>query len=188
MILMRLSSLSPTTETALISAPSVANLPMLSATTSSAARGPSFTRGIRRWWTPSPTTFEQPVSEWPTKWGWSVGSAQLIFFLERWYEVRAAAVDVTVSHPLAPSLGLCAQAARSILKIKESSKILKYRYRHIFVGNALGFVPLALTTFDGIAPEANTFLDKAAEVHPSIITSRRRAVVANFYKTSKSTF
>ena len=34
-------------------------------------------------------------------------------FLERWNEGGAAAVDVTVTHPLAPSLGWVAQAARA---------------------------------------------------------------------------
>ena len=89
---------------------------------------------------------------------WSIGSAQLIFF---WSGGRR-------HHPSSRSLGLSAQATHSNLKIKES------KYRHIFVDNALHFVPPAITTFGDVAPEAIKFLEKAAECTPSIIPARCR--------------
>ena len=133
---------------------------MPSATTSSAATSTSSTRGIRRRWNPS-ISFVQPASKWLTKWVWPAGSARQTSF---WSAGTTAGPPPSTS-PLhiAPSLGLSAPGTRNALKNKEANKIAKFR--HIFADNTLDFVPLALTTFGDVAPEAAKFLDKAAEVH-----------------------
>ena len=64
-------------------------------------------------------------------------------FLNRWTAAEPAAVDVTVTHPLAPSYGLSVQAASKALKEKESRKIAKYA--HIFDAVQVTFVPMAFS-------------------------------------------
>lgn len=73
------------------------------------------------------------------------------------------AVDVTVTHPLAPSLGISAQFARNSLDDKEKRKMSKHAA--VFADRRLAFVPFALTTFGEVSTQADQFLDEAAEYY-----------------------
>ena len=84
-------------------------------------------------------------------------------FLERWTGVDPVAVDVTVTHPLAPSLGLSASAARLALAGKERQKLRKYA--HLVEANQLSLVPFPMSTFGQLSTQASTFVDEAASFY-----------------------
>ena len=65
-------------------------------------------------------------------------------FVDRWTTADPAAIDVTVSHPLAPSLGLNVRAAKELATTKEKQKIAKYA--HLIAEKQLHFIPVAITT------------------------------------------
>ena len=84
-------------------------------------------------------------------------------FVDRWTTPDPAAVDVTVTHPLAPSLGLSLHAAKDIAATKEKQKIAKYA--HLIAATQLQFYPVAITTFGALGPHATDFVDDAANFY-----------------------
>ena len=81
-------------------------------------------------------------------------------FLNRWTTPDPVAVDITVTHPLAPSLGLNARQAKDAAANKERQKVAKYA--HLIRDKQLNFIPVALTTFGAMGPQATVFVDDAA--------------------------
>ena len=63
-------------------------------------------------------------------------------FVSRWTNNEPVAIDITVTHPLAPSLGIDAQAAREILINKEKQKIIKNKPSCNAVG--VHFIPFPM--------------------------------------------
>ena len=84
-------------------------------------------------------------------------------FLNRWTAAEPAAVDVTVTHPLAPSYGLSVQAASKALKEKESRKNAKYA--HIFDAVQVTFVPMAFSSFGELSERAQEFVKAASRYY-----------------------
>ena len=80
-------------------------------------------------------------------------------FVDRWTTADPAAIDVTVTHALAPSLGLNVRSAKGVAAMKEQLKTKKYsrfiRDKH------LQFIPAAFT--GALGPEATGFVDSAAD-------------------------
>jgi len=72
--------------------------------------------------------------------------------ITRWSNGGPLAIDVTVTHPLAPGLGLNAQASKDVLLQKERNKIKKNL--PICQRAHLSFVPFPLTTFGELSPVA----------------------------------
>ena len=68
-------------------------------------------------------------------------------FVDRWSTADPAAIDVTVTHPLAPSLGLNIRSAKSVAAAKEKQKVAKYA--HLIRDKRLNF-PAAFTTFGAL--------------------------------------
>ena len=66
-------------------------------------------------------------------------------FLDRWTSPDPVAVAVTVTHPLAPSLGLSVRQAKEAAATKERQKISKYA--HLIRDKHLNFIPVGITTF-----------------------------------------
>ena len=79
-------------------------------------------------------------------------------FVDRWTTTDPAAVDVTVTHPLAPSIGLNIRTAQRIAAAKEKQKVAKYA--QLIAATQLHFIPVAITTFG--TPQATEFIDDAA--------------------------
>ena len=74
-------------------------------------------------------------------------------FLDRWTTAEPVAVDVTVTHPLAPSLGLNARQAKdAAAAARERQKISKYA--HWIRDKQLNFIPVGVTTFGALGPQA----------------------------------
>jgi hypothetical protein len=70
-------------------------------------------------------------------------------------------VDVSITHPLAPSLGLDLQAAKQALRNKASRK--KAKYAALVADRKLNFIPFLMSTFGAFEEEdAVLFLDKVA--------------------------
>ena len=72
-------------------------------------------------------------------------------------------MDVTVSHPLAPSLGLNLRTAKELASAKEKQKTAKYA--RLIAEKQLHFIPVALTTFGALGPQATQFVDDAADFY-----------------------
>ena len=81
-------------------------------------------------------------------------------FVDRWTTTDPAAVDVTVTHPLAPSIGLNIRTAQHIAAAKEKQKVAKYA--QLIAATQLHFIPVAITTFGTLGPQATEFIDDAA--------------------------
>ena len=60
-------------------------------------------------------------------------------FLDRWTTAEPVAVDITVTHPLAPSLGLSVRQAKEAAATKERQKIAKYA--HLITGETAELHP-----------------------------------------------
>ena len=84
-------------------------------------------------------------------------------FLDRWTTTDPVAVDVTVTHPLAPSLGLNARQAKEAAAAKERRKNTKYA--HLIRDKQLHFIPVGVTTFGALGPQATQFVDDAADFY-----------------------
>ena len=84
-------------------------------------------------------------------------------FVDRWTTADPAAIDVTVSHPLAPSLGLNVRSAKELANTKEKQKIAKYA--HLIAEKQLHFIPVAITTLGALGPQATQFVDDAADFY-----------------------
>ena len=84
-------------------------------------------------------------------------------FLDRWTSPDPVAVDVTVTHPLAPSLGLSVRQAKEAAATKERQKISKYA--HLIRDKHLNFIPVGITTFGALGPQATQFVDDAANFY-----------------------
>ena len=84
-------------------------------------------------------------------------------FVDRWSTADPAAIDVTVTHPLAPSLGLNIRSAKSVAAAKEKQKVAKYA--HLIRDKRLNFIPAAFTTFGALGPEATQLIDDAADFY-----------------------
>ena len=78
----------------------------------------------------------------------------------RWTDNAPVAVDVTVTHPLAPHLGVNQQLARTVLRAKERQKVAKYA--ELLQTVNLHFVPFPVSTFGELSPEAAAFVDDAS--------------------------
>ena len=84
-------------------------------------------------------------------------------FVDRWTTADPAAIDVTVSHPLAPSLWLNVRSAKELANTKEKQKIAKYA--HLIAEKQLHFIPVAITTLGALGPQATQFVDDAADFY-----------------------
>ena len=78
----------------------------------------------------------------------------------RWTDNEPVAVDVTITHPLAPHLGVNQTLARAALRAKERQKIAKYS--PLLQNANLNFVPFPVTTFGELSPQAADFVDDAS--------------------------
>ena len=77
------------------------------------------------------------------------------------YAVEPTAVDVSITHPLAPSLSLSLQAAKQALCSKAGRK--RAKYASLVAERKLNLVPFILSTFGALEEEqAMPFLDKVA--------------------------
>ena len=83
--------------------------------------------------------------------------------MDNWTGAEPAAVDVTVTHSLAPSLGLSAQAAKRSLVEKENRKLAKYA--DIFDNCQVMFVPMAFSTFGELSERAQEFVKAASRCY-----------------------
>ena len=81
-------------------------------------------------------------------------------FVDRWSTADPAAIDVTVTHPLAPSMGLNIRSAKAVAAAKEKQKVAKYA--HLIRDKRLNFIPAAFTTFGALGPEATQLIEDAA--------------------------
>ena len=81
-------------------------------------------------------------------------------YVSRWTDSEPLAVDVTVTHPLAPHLGVSQQQARAALRAKERQKIAKYE--ELLQRSKLNFLPFPITTFGELSEHASAFVDDAA--------------------------
>ena len=84
-------------------------------------------------------------------------------FVDWWTTADPVAIDVTVTHPLAPSLGLNVRAAKAAAAAREKQKLAKYA--HLIQDKHLNFIPAAFTTFGALGPEATRFVDDAADFY-----------------------
>ena len=84
-------------------------------------------------------------------------------FVDRWTTPDPAAVDVTVTHPLAPGLGLNLRLAKEAAADKEKQKTTKYA--RLITEKKLHFIPVATTTFGAMGPQATQFIDDAADFY-----------------------
>ena len=84
-------------------------------------------------------------------------------FMDRWTTADPVAVDVTITHPLAPSLGLNARQAKEAAATKERQKVAKYA--HLIREKQLNFIPVGVTTFGALGPQATQFVDDAADFY-----------------------
>ena len=72
-------------------------------------------------------------------------------------------MDVTVTHQLAPSLGLNLRMAKDAVSAKERQKLAKYA--RLIAEKKLHFIPLAITTFGAFGPQATQFMDDPADFY-----------------------
>ena len=86
-------------------------------------------------------------------------------FVERWSQGESLALDVTITYPLAPGLGLCRQSARKALAQKERRKAQKYA--HLLEGHAPSFSTFALSTFGDASGQARDFLEDLVHFYAS---------------------
>ena len=84
-------------------------------------------------------------------------------FVDPWSTADSAAIDVTVTHPLAPSMGLNIHSAKAVAAAKEKQKVAKYA--HLISDKRLNFIPAAFTTFGTLGPEATHLVDDAADFY-----------------------
>ena len=84
-------------------------------------------------------------------------------FVDRWSTADPAAIDVTVTHPLAPSMGLNIRSAKAVADAKEKQKVAKYA--HLIRDKRLNFIPAAFTTFGALGPESTHLINDAADVY-----------------------
>jgi len=84
-------------------------------------------------------------------------------FVSHWSDNGPLAVDVTVTHPLSPSLGMSVSAARSALEIKEQRKVQKSSDICTEVG--LEFAPFALSTFGELGRRASDILSTVVDLY-----------------------
>ena len=68
--------------------------------------------------------------------------------------------DVTVTHPLAPSLGLSLDAAKKAVERKAQRK--NQKYSALVAAHRMEFTPVAMSTFGELGEEAEKVLDEAA--------------------------
>ena len=94
-------------------------------------------------------------------------------FLDHWAGEDPVAVDVVITHPLAPSLGVSVRAAKGALKEKEKRKEAKYQ--QLFVGHQISFIPFAMSSFGAFGQHAAEFVDGLVKAyaghqdeHPSV--------------------
>ena len=78
----------------------------------------------------------------------------------RWTDNEPVAVDVTITHPLAPHLGVNQTLARAALRAMKRQKIAKYS--PLLQNANLNFVPFPVTTFGELSPQAADFVDDAS--------------------------
>ena len=83
-------------------------------------------------------------------------------FVVRWTTPDPAAVDVTVTQPLAASLGLKTRTAKENAAAKEKQKLAKYAL--LIAATQLHFIPVAITAFGTLGP-ATQFIDDAADFY-----------------------
>ena len=69
-------------------------------------------------------------------------------FVDRWTTADPAASDVTVTHALAPSVGLNVRSARGVAAMKEQLKTKKYS--HLIREKHLQFIPATFTTIGAL--------------------------------------
>lgn len=80
--------------------------------------------------------------------------------IDRWTRGAPVAVDPTITHPLAPGLGLSLEGAMKAVESKAQRKIAKYA--PVVSTRRLEFVPFVLSTFGELGSEALNFVDEAA--------------------------
>ena len=80
-----------------------------------------------------------------------------------WTRGSPLAVDVAVTHPPAPSLGLSLEAAKKAVERKAQRKIQKYS--ELVAVHRIGFTPAALSTCGKLGEDAGRFPDEAAYVY-----------------------
>jgi len=124
--------------------------------TSCVASGWSFTADIWRLFLPSPKRVANEVTV-------SNKKRPADIFVSHWSDNGPLAVDVTVTHPLAPSLGMSVSAARSALEIKEQRKVQKSSDICTEVG--LEFAPFALSTFGELGRKASDILSTVVDLY-----------------------
>jgi len=87
-------------------------------------------------------------------------------FVSHWSDNGPLAVDITVTHPLAPSLGMSVSAARSALEIKEQCKVQKSSDGSgICTEVGLEFAPFALSTFGELGRRASDILSTVVDLY-----------------------
>ena len=74
------------------------------------------------------------------------------FFVARWTTAEPADIDGTVTHRLAPFLGLNLRMAKNAASTKETQKNAKYA--RLIKEMQLHFIPVAITTFGAFGPQA----------------------------------
>ena len=70
---------------------------------------------------------------------------------------------LTTADPLAPSLGLNARQAKEAAATKERQKVAKYA--HLIREKQLNFIPVGVTTFGALGPQATQFVADAADFY-----------------------
>ena len=83
-------------------------------------------------------------------------------FVDRWTTPDPAAVDVTVTQPLAPSLGLNTRTSKENAAAKQKQKLAKYAL--LIAATQLHFIPVPITAFGTLGP-ATQFIDDAADFY-----------------------
>ena len=73
------------------------------------------------------------------------------------------AVDIAVTHPLAPSLELSVRRANQAAAAKERWKIAKYA--HLAREKQLNFIPVGVRTFGASGRHATQFVDDPADFY-----------------------
>ena len=73
------------------------------------------------------------------------------------------AADLTVTHPMATSLGLSLEAAKKAVATKSQSK--KQKYSSLCASHRIEFTPVALSTFGELDSDAEKFHEEAAHFY-----------------------
>ena len=81
---------------------------------------------------------------------------------DRWTTPDPAAVDVTVTQPLAPSLGLNTRTSKENAAAKQKQKLAKYAL--LIAATQPHFIPVPITAFGTLGP-ATQFIDDAADFY-----------------------